>query len=289
MKRKGILFAVLSALILAAFCALSLRINRSYQNTAATEAQLAQELPSTDLSSLSFNGFVVGEKNTIVPYEGWEGDEFPKIIFNFEDDERSTFGEMYYMGGVVDSRLKKIEVYDLENGITASYKAKTIHNATRLHEYLGNSYIDVPASGGEPRLFIYIDHIHNLKLTLEVRGSSLETKTIFLEEFDADLYHTYVPESHQNVLFTGYSPILVTSRVISKLSYNYTIFRTRNLGFTDSELMDLPIYYWLVVLPVVALAVFRNRQMVRLNIVLAVINLLWPIATILWLALTIHV
>lgn len=63
---------VISSVMLVAFNALSLRISQSYQNTVKAEAQLVQELPSTDLSSLSINGYKLGEKIHMVPNERWE-------------------------------------------------------------------------------------------------------------------------------------------------------------------------------------------------------------------------
>ena len=69
--KKWIQFGVLCAAILFALYAASLGIFLSYKVIAKTETRQVQELPSTDLSELSFQGCKIGEEISITPYDGW--------------------------------------------------------------------------------------------------------------------------------------------------------------------------------------------------------------------------
>lgn len=280
MMKQRIHFLVLCVVIFVALYAVSLRIYQSYQNTIKVEAQLAQELPSTDLSSLSIHGYKLGEEIRIVPYEGWEDDKIPWIYFTLEDGTRERLRDIYYIGGISSSKLKGILVTDF-SGVAASYNGESILNLTLLQDFLEDSYIEIAANGFASRSIIYIDHKNSLILTLDTDESG-ESFCLDIEEFNLNEYVNYQPGSNVSIWRFGRHPFFVTPRVLRKLDYDYTIFRPRNHGFTKSELFTLPIYYFILFLPVLALIVFRSKKLLYLNSALAAFYILWWVAAMMY-------
>jgi len=288
MKIKCVIFVTLSIALLVSLSAKSRQIYRSYVETIKHEVQLARELPSTDLSGVSINGYKVGEETSIVPYEGWEDDDIASISLTFEDGERENLWIYYYIGGISDSKPRIIEAYRLKDGITFSNNGKAINSPTQLHDFqdiFGDAYLEVPASGSKSCLTVYLDHENKLKLTLT--GSDGDQYFyVKLEVFDADTYDELAPRNYTpGWAITGKNPIFYIPRVLDKLNYRYSIFRVDNRGFTESELENLPIYFCFLFLPVFALIVFRNKKMLYLNGGLVIFYIVWALAK----ALTTHV
>jgi len=281
MMKKRTQLVVLCAAALFVLYAASLGIYLSYQATVKKEAQQARELPTTDLSGLSFNGYRTGEDFSMLPYADRESIE--SILFlTFENGLEQRLMDIYECGETVNSRIVKITtiIYE-ENNITAYYNNAEIPNQKRLEDFFGDAYIEV-SKYGNPALRVYIDHEHYLQLTVEVRHQYGATETengyLHLEELPSGYYDNIVLEDSVDGWYWSYNPIGVIWDTARKLSAGYSIFKTTNVGFTgfnNSQLLLLPLYYFLLLLPILALIIFRNEKLQMLNILLPTAYIVW--------------
>ena len=268
--KKWIQFGVLCAAILFALYAASLGIFLSYKVIAKTETRQVQVLPSTDLSELSFQGCKIGEEISITPYDGWESDKIPNMRLTLEDGTDITIKSFYETGGIDSVRLIKIHTYDFGGTVTACYGGETISSQAQMQNFLGDSYIDVSQT------MIYIDRENNLKLMADFRVPSGDLWGMDFEEFNPDDYDIHMPKTSNSVWNDGLNPIFVSIWVFEKLfDHGYTIFHEYSLVFNNTELLILPIYYLILSLPILAMIVFKNKEMRILNAVLLMIYIVW--------------
>ena len=270
MKKNRTQFVVLCAAVLFALYAASLGIFLSYKAIAKAETRQVQELPSTDLSELSIRGYKIGEEISITPYDGWESDKIPYMSLTLEDGTSSLITSFYETGGIDGVRLIKIHTYDIGGAVTACYGGETISSQAQMQNFLGDSYIEVSQT------MIYIDRENNLKLMADFSASSGELWDMDFEKFNPDDYNIHMPKTNNSVWNQGLNPIFVSIGTFKKLfDHGYTIFQKYSLVFSNTELLILPIYYLILSLPILAMIVFKNKEMRILNAVLPMIYIVW--------------
>jgi len=247
-KRKMLLLLYIA--VLALLYAGSFGISRSYKAIEKAEAKMVRELPSTDLSWLA--------RNAVNDCEGLDFDKqkwcvtsgeprcmylYPYPVSWNEDNYRQVLGE-------INPRI-----------------------------IFGNNYIEAKEYGSAG-LIIYIDRENRLILMFSM-------STLVPNKFGEAVLKRYVPEEYEHYTpisdYTGgfADPIAMTRYVSEKLKSGYTIFSPRNYGFTKFELITLPIYYSLFLLPLMALGVYRNSETIKLNVVLAAVYVVWNTAAML--------
>jgi len=281
MMKKRTQFVVLCAAALLVLYAASLGIYLSYQATVKKEVQQALELPTTDLSGLSFNGYRAGEDFSMMPYADRDFVD-SNLFFTFENGVSQSLKEIYDSGEPINSRIVKISTTIYEgNNVTAYYSGEAIPNQKRLEDFLGNSYIEV-SKHGKPSLRVYIDHENYLQLTVEVwqKYGATETENgyLYLEALPVDHYDNIALENNYVSWNWSYNPIGVIWGTAQKLSAGYSIFRTGDVGFTgfnNSQLLLLPLYYFMLLLPVLALVIYRTEKLQLLNTILPIVYVVW--------------
>lgn len=275
MKEKLIRFLMLCVATPLLLYAASLGIYLTYQNTVKSQAQMARELPTTDLSELSFSGYTIGEINSIPSNEGLESDESPDMYLCLEDGTYyyTNWPTANYIERFAGSKLKEISTYDFGSSVTASYNGETISNLTQMKDTLGDSYLDVPADAGS--LIVYIDHENDLTLAVSVWSRSDRIWNIYFEQAISSDYSAYLPKYNNSIWDDGINPITVSLRGLHKLLSPYTIFNTNDSRFANTELLILPIYYTILLLPIFALIVFQTKKLLRLNAALLIICIIW--------------
>lgn len=276
MKKKWTHFIVLCGVVLFALYVLSLGVYLSYKATVKREARQALELPTTDLSGLSFNDYRVGEDFNMMPYSGRESVE-SNLFLTFENGIEQRLTDIFESGETVNSRIVKITTIIYEgNNITAYYNNIVIPNQKRLEDFFGDAYIEV-SKRGNPALKVYIDQENNLQLTVEVRYNS-ENGYLYFEKLPQGYYDNIILENNVDGWHWSYNPIGVIWGTARKLSWGYSIFRTEDVGFTgftNIQLLLLPLYYFLLLLPVLALVIYRNKKLQLLNILLPPAYIVW--------------
>lgn len=276
MKEKWIRFLMLCVATLLLFYAASLGIYLTYQNTVKSQTQMARELPTTDLSGLSFSGYTVGEINSIHSNEGLESDEIPDMYLCLEDGTSyyTSWPAAKYIESFAGSKLKEISTYDFGSSVTASYNGETISNLTQLKDTLGASYLDVPADAGS--MIVYIDHENDLTLAVNVWMRSDRIWKLYFEQGISSDYSAYLPKYIVRIWADGgINPITVSLRGLNKLLSPVTIFDTSSLRFSNTELVILPIYYTILLLPIFALIVFKTKKLFWLNAALLIVYIIW--------------
>lgn len=269
MRNKWIQLAALCTAVLAVLYAVSLGIYLYYQTTIKTEIQKARDLPSTDLSRLSFNDLTVGKVIGDIPYY----ENVPEMYLSLDEGE---FWLPYLNGETINSKLTKIRanIYS-GNAIIAYYNGETIPDLARLTDYLGEDYIDVSLRG---RRRVYIDHENNLKLTLTARDDPNDYRSVEFEQLASSGYEDFVPEHNTGIegiltmRIMVLNPIWVSMAVKQRLDSGYSIFKSNEASFSNLELLILPLYYWLHLLPVIAMCIFRSERLLKSNAALVGIH-----------------
>ena len=279
MMKKRTQFVVLCAAALFVLYAASLGIFLSYQATVKKEVRQARELPTTDLSGLSFSSYRAGEDFSMMPYADRDSVD-SNLFFTFENGVSQSLKEIYDSGEPINSRIVKITTHIYEgNNVTAYYNGEAIPNQKRLEDFLGDSYIEVSIRG-KPYLRVYIDHENNLQLTIKVsrRNNYTENGYWHLEALPVDYYDNIVLDNKADGWYVPYNPIFAIWVTVDKLGEGYSIFRTEDTnlaGFSNGQLLFLPFYYFMLLLPVLALVVFRNEKLQLLNTVLPIVYVVW--------------
>jgi len=278
--KKFIILAVIYAITLAVFSFISVGIYTSYKNTEKAEAEMIRNLPSTDLSGLAYYGITPGIKIGALPYEKqWEERRnIPSFNLTFEDGSYTT---IYNLNGETVNRVPvKINTNPYNDYAAVTYNGKAV-NERELKSFFGNDYISVKDIDGNSELIVYIDRENDLRLTLAMLSwAQDECYYSIFDKTEPYWYENHKPEIRRSFrasdVIWALNPLYIIAQ-LSRLSAGYSIFWTSARQFSNVDFLTFPLFSSVSLLPIIALAVFRNKQMIILNAGLIVFYVVLPI------------
>lgn len=239
---KKIMITISSCFVLLiGFYLISFSFHISYKKVKNKMEIARDNLQSTDLSELYICGYQLGDALRDVPRD------FRGLI----SCEDNFFGAMYEPR-VGDSIISKITSYLY---FQVEYKGVVVENNKELSKLLGKNFIYQKTPDAYiDNVKIYLDKEHNIELHVESDHENLSLKKLGISEL-------YYKCPRASILEYWKDPINVLINTIDRANDTYIDSRyvDWSAGFSNFDLIVLPVYFTATLIPLVIFAVFRNK------------------------------
>lgn len=238
-------------ILLSVFSLISFGIWYHEKGILKKELDLKNSAKNTDLSTVLVDGHKLGETIT----------KIDTSIFSvyFEDGSYAS-GRWGNNKKLSTSKIKLISGYFGMDGTEIKYRDLTATSFEEAKKLLGNNYIEGLPILGRTNTITYIDQVKNIELVLVTGG---EYQDIYLKRIDDNLFRIAATP----ILKYRYDPFSVVHSITSKSGLNYLS--------NPFDYITLPLYFTLVMFPIVLLFVLKDRQIRRkilvFNIVLIIL------------------
>jgi len=229
MKNKVIkMYLILLSILLLIFLPIYIKDGMTILN----ENSLKEELPSTDLSTVTVDTHKLGENITKI-------DKRIFLLYCENGETLSGYDQDEDFSGCV---AKRIVAFMDHAGAEIGYRGRALTNLDEVKNELGKNYIEGIPINGQTDIFTYIDHKNNIELSFANSGYIVMKR---IGDFTGRFAATPIISFFFNPGFLVWSLI-------------YNIKSAYLLNPIDYFL--LPPYFALLILPFILLFIFKDKK-----------------------------